>query len=184
MMRQQLLNNPGELKMALNLEEIPFSELISAQNYNIDSLDSEIRADRYCTRLLKHFHLWLLEERRYEALDAGKLAAGADYFLREFMIGARRQNIFSAGEEQLRQFGGNWYIISNLEPNSAELEPMLLGTALFYAYGSEQNLFNTKKAAAIEATAGETSFFSERIEGFHRLEDDGYTAWDQACALR
>ncbi len=184
MMRQQMLNNPGELKMIQDIEEIPFSVLVGAQNYNIDSLETEIRADRYCTQLLKYFHRWLLDKQQREALEAGRLAAGADYFLREFLIGARRQNIFSATAEQLRQFGGNWYIISNLEPNSAELEPMLLGSALFYNYCAEQNLFSTEDAKAIDSIAQQNTFFSDRIEGFHQLEEDGYSAWDQACSLK
>lgn len=169
--------------MAQNIEDVPFSALVSTQNYNIDSLESEIRADRYCTQLLKHFHQWLLKQQR-EALEAGRLAAGADYFLREFLIGARRQNIFSATAEQLRQFGGNWYIISNLEPNYAELEQMLLGTALFYNYCNEQNLFKTEDAKAIDIITQQKPFFSDRIEDFHQLQDDGYSAWDQACPLK
>ena len=170
--------------MVQNIEEIPFSELVSARNYHIDSLESEIRADRYCTQLLKCFHRWLLDKQRREALEAGQLAAGADYFLREFLIGARRQNIFSATAEQLRQFGGNWYIISNLEPNSAELEPMLQGSALFYNYCVEQDLFSAEEAKAIAGIAQQDTFFSVRIEGFYQLEDDGYSAWDQACSLK
>ena len=170
--------------MAQNIEEIPFSQLVSAPNYNIDTLESEIRADRYCTQLLKHFHQWLLTKQQCEALEAGQLAAGADYFLREFMIGSRRQNIFSATAEQLRQFGGNWYIISNLEPNGAELEPMLRGTSLFYNYCCEHNLFSAEDAKEIDIIVQQRSFFIERIEDFHHLKDDGYSAWDQACSMK
>lgn len=170
--------------MAQSTDNIPFSTLINPQNYTIDSLDSEIQADRGCTQLLKYFHRWLLNEQQLEELTAGRLAAGADYFLREFLIGARRQNIFSATAEQLRQFGGNWYIISNLEPNNAELEPMLRGTALFYDYCAKQDLIDTEVAKQIAATAQQAAFFSERIEDFHQLQDDGYSAWDQACSLR
>lgn len=184
MMRQQLQNNLGEQKMVQNIVEIPFSQLISLENYTIASLESEIRADRYCAQLLKHFHRWLLDKQQHEALEAGRLAAGADYFLREFLIGSRRQNIFSATEEQLRQFGGNWYIISNLEPNSAELESMLLGTTLFYTYCHELDLFSAEDTQAFAIVAQQKSFFSDRIEDFHHLEDDGYSAWDQACSLK
>ena len=170
--------------MAQSTEDIPFSTLINPQNYSIDTLDSEIQADRCCTQLLKHFHRWLLNEQQLEALTAGRLAAGADYFLREFLIGARRQNIFSATAEQLRQFGGNWYIISNLEPNIAELKPMLQGTGLFYEYCAAQDLIDTDIAKQIDAIAKQPAFFTERIEDFHQLQDDGYSAWDQACSLK
>jgi len=170
--------------MSQNIEETPLAELVAHENYDIDSLETEIRADRYCKQLLKHFHRWLLEQQRRQALDAGRLAAGADYFLRDFLIGARRQNIFNATSEHLRQFGGNWYIVNNLEPNSAELEPMLLGAALFYAYCAEQNLFSAEVAKEIETIARQSAFFSDRIEGFHQLQDDGYSAWNQACSLK
>lgn len=169
--------------MSQNTGELPFSTLVNISDYNIDSLESEIRADRYCSQLLKHFHQWLLNDKKYEALEAGKLAAGADYFLREFLVGARRQNIFNATAEQLRQFGGNWYIISNLEPNIPELKPMLLGAADFYAYAAEQKLVNIETADAFATVAQETGYFQTRIDEFYQLVDDGYKAWDQACPL-
>ncbi len=169
--------------MSQPVEEIPLAALVTEEHYDISSLEAEIRADRYCAQLLKHFHRWLLNEQHQEALVAGQFAAGADYFLREFMIGARRENIFCATAKQLRQFGGNWYIVSNLESNCAELEPMLLGTALFYRYCTEQNLFRAEAARDIDTIAHERAFFSKRIEDFHQLQADGYSAWNQACAL-
>lgn len=165
-------------------QEISISELTSTHNYEIDSLESEIKADRYCTLLLKQFHRWLLEEQKNEALEAGQLAAGADYFLREFLIGSRRQNIFKATATQLRQFGGNWYIISNLEPNLAELEVMLRGAAQFFVYGSTLNLISAEVTSDFQTTASDTDYFRTRIEEFHQLQNDGYRAWDQACPLR
>jgi hypothetical protein len=170
--------------MQQNQEDTALAELLDKKNYAIDSLDTEIKADRYCGQLLKHFHRWLLNDQHKEALEAGRMAAGADYFLREFMIGSRRDNIFSATAEQLRQFGGNWYIINNLEPNSAELEPMLLGAAFFYRYSVEQNLCSPADAEAIDAVAHQSAYFKGRIEDFHQLKDDGYSAWDQACSLK
>ncbi len=170
--------------MVQNLADTPFSELINSQNYNIDSLETEIRADQHCTQLLKYFHRWLLDEHQFAALEAGQLAAGVDYFLREFLIGAKRLNIFSATADQLRQFGGNWYIISNLEPNTVELDPMLHGTALFYSYLEGLNLFKKIDVKAIDEVAQNGTYFIGRIEDFHQLKDNGYSAWDQACSLK
>lgn len=158
--------------------------LSDVRNYDIDSLESEISADQYAKLLLKQFHHWLLEKEQKEPLLAGQLAAGADYFLREFLIGARRQNIFTAGPEQLRQFGGNWYIISNLEPNMGELQPMLDGAALFYTYCCSLDCVTHKVAAQLMTVAAESSYFESRINSFHQLEDNGYQAWDQACPLK
>ena len=165
------------------MEDIAIEILLDNRLYTIDSVETEIRADRHCAQLLRHFHRWLLEQRREEPLWAGRLAAGADYFLREFMIGRLRRNIFQAEAEHLRQFGGNWYIISNLEPNLPELEPMLAGSALFYTYCAEQGCFNPQTAAEIHATVEKKDFFHERIEQFHQLQDDDYRAWDQACSI-
>jgi hypothetical protein len=165
-------------------EIITFTELTRVQNYHIDSLEDEIRADRCCKQLLKTFHRWLLDDRKFEELEAGRLAAGADYFLCDFMIGARRQNIYLVSAEQVRQFGGNWYIISNLEPNLAELKPMLRGVSLFYAYAEELNLINAETAAEIARTSTRDDFFQQRIEEFHQLQDDGYRDWNQACPLK
>ncbi len=170
--------------MTYNNVEISIEDLHNTNNYEIDSLESEIRADQYCKQLLKRFHLWLLNDQNKEALAAGRLAAGADYFLREFMVGARRQNIFSATEEQLRQFGGNWYIVNNLEPNIPELEPMLEGAALFYCYSVSLGLFAEDEALDISSTAENIDYYRNRIEDFHQLKDDGYCAWNQACALK
>lgn len=165
-------------------EKNSFVELIVMANYDIDTLASEIEADRNCTQLLKFFHRWLQEEQQHEPLEAGVLAAGADYFLREFLIGAKRQNIFSAQPEQLKQFGGNWYIISNLEPNLAELKPMLAGASLFYRYCAEKELLAAEIAEQMELVAGQSDYFENRIEDFHQLQDDGYSSWNQGCPFK
>lgn len=166
------------------VKEILFKDLIDCQIYTITDLDSEIRADQYCQSLLKHFHRWLLREKKYAPLKAGQLAAGADYFLREFLIGARRMNIFCITPRQIRQFGGNWYIVQNLEPNMAELTPMLDGTAHFYHYCAELELVPAPLATAIEQETSNLAYYRQRIDDFHALTDNGYHAWEQACTLK
>lgn len=170
--------------MATTDDALDFATLCDEQNYDIDSLETEIRAEQHAKQLLKKFHRWLLEKEQRDALNAGQLAAGADYFLCEFLIGARRQNIFITGAEQIRQFGGNWYIIRNLEPNLKELQPMLEGTALFFRFCAELKTFSTDEAERIATTVSDTTYFAERIETFHRLEDDAYKGWDRDCPLK
>jgi len=164
-------------------QEVTFIALCDSKNYDIASLEDEIRADQHTRLLLKKFHLWLLETRGKEPLEAGYLAAGADYFLREFLIGAKRLNIFDGNGQYLRHFGGNWYIINNLEPNLAELSPMLTGAALFYSYCAEQRIYPPDKAAELSLVAKDTQFFKERIASFHQIEGDGYQSWDRDCPL-
>lgn len=170
-------------KMPQNPELIPFTELTCKSNYAVESLEDEIRADRHCVQLLRRFHRWLLEDRGEEPLSAGRLAGGADYFLRDFVIGARRLNIFDATAAHLKSFGGNWYIISNLEPNMAELEPMLQGATQFYAYCAELKLVEPDRVAPFAAIVDQSEFFRQRIEEFHQLQNNDYREWDQRCPI-
>jgi len=170
--------------MLENIEKIPLAKLTDSRFYNITNLETEILADQYCQSLLKHFHHWLLQSRQYAPLKAGQLAAGADYFLREFLIGSRRMNIFCITPRHIRQFGGNWYIVQNLEPNMVELKPMLDGAAHFYHYCAELEIMPSQLATDIKREAGEIDYYRQRIEDFHALTDNGYHAWEQACTLK
>jgi hypothetical protein len=169
--------------MLVTDENIELSVLHDANNFQISDLDSEIKVDRLCSALLKKFHQYLLNEKQLEALEAGALAAGADYFLREFMIGKKRANIFSASGENIRQFAGNWYIISNLEPNMEELSVMLQGAAHFFNYCDSHKLIKSGIATEIANTCEMTDYFQQRIDDFHAISGDGYTKWDQDCPL-
>ncbi|MDT8420553.1 MAG: hypothetical protein RQ754_08985 [Desulfuromonadales bacterium] len=153
------------------------------RNYSVASLEDEIRADRHCAELLKHFHQYLLQELHTDPLEAGALAAGADYFLREFIIGDRRENIFEISPRRVRQFGGNWYIVRNLEPNLAELTDMLQGAAAFYRYCAAQDLIDVAVAQQIDVEAGRLEDFARRIEEFHQISGNGFKDWDRQCPI-
>lgn len=163
--------------------EITAEALHNKKNYSITSLEEEIRADRHCSALLKHFHQHLLHELKTDPLEAGSLAAGADYFLREFIIGSQRENILDIPALRVRQFGGNWYIIRNLEPNMDELTDMMLGTAAFYRYCATQKLIEVTTAEEITQECAQLDDFAKRIEEFHDISGDGYKDWDQCCPL-
>lgn len=164
-------------------EPIPTEALHSKANYSISSLEDEIRADRHCSALLKQFHQYLLQELQIDPLEAGSLAAGVDYFLREFIIGSRRENILEIPALRVRQFGGNWYIIRNLEPNMDELTDMMLGTDAFYRYCAAQKLVAETTAVEISEECVRLDDFDRRIEEFHNISGDGFKKWDQACPL-
>lgn len=169
--------------MKITDENIELATLHDKTNYQITDLDSEIYVDRLCAALLKKFHQYLLHNDKLEPLEAGSQAAGADYFLREFMVDKRRKNIFSANAEQVQQFAGNWYIISNLEPNMTELSVMLKGIASFYRYCAAHDLIQPQTARQIAQVCEKTEYFQQRIEDFHNISGDGYSAWDKACPL-
>lgn len=159
------------------------ADIFNTASYNISDLETEIKVDQRCAALLKNFHQYLLTELKLEPLDAGALAAGADYFLREFLIGGRQENIFSCTPERVKQFGGHWYIIRNLEPNMAELTTLLSGTAGFYQFCAAKKLTDAGNAEAITKTCSELDYFRQRIEDFHAISGGGFAAWEQACPL-
>lgn len=162
---------------------IPTDALHDKDNYAIASLEDEIRADRHCAALLKQFHRHLLHDLATDPLEAGELAAGADYFLREFIIGDRRESILDIQPLRIGQFGGNWYIIRNLEPNLAELTAMIRGTDAFYRYCTTLNLVTAETADAISRECARLDEFEQRIEDFHAIRGDGFKDWEQACPL-
>jgi len=169
--------------MKVTDEQQELSTLHNQDNYYINDLESEIAVDQLCKALLKRFHHHLLQERHLEPLESGSQAAGADYFLREFMIGKLQKNIFHATADDIRKFAGHWYIISNLEPNMGELSSMLTGAASFYRYCAEHKLTPVNTAEEITNTCQRSDYFRQRIEDFHNNTGDGYSAWEQACPL-
>ncbi len=151
--------------------------------FNITCLEDEIRADQLCTELLKPFHAYLMEQQDEDPLSAGTLARGADHFLREFVIGDRRENPFHLQPERVRQFAGNWYIIKTLEPNIAELGDILEGVAAFYRWLADQNLYDTAQAEKVTWHCQQLDFYQQRIDQFWEIEGDGYSNWNSACPL-
>lgn len=165
-------------------ESTSIEALFDKSKYSIETLADEISADRHCAALLKHFHHDLLGDHATEPLEAGSMAAGADYFLRDFMVDHCRENIFSATAESVRKFAGHWYIINTLEPNLIELVALLKGTASFYRYCATHSLIDAVTADEIQQACADTEFYRERIESFHAISDDGFSAWVQACPLK
>jgi hypothetical protein len=152
--------------------------------FDITGLQDEIRADGLCRELLGEFCRHLVETEKLPPARAGALAHGADYFLREFVIPDRRENIFRLRPGRVRQFAGNWYIVRNLEPNLAELAALLEGVAAFYAWCSDRGLVEAAVAGAVRRECGEHAFYGARIEAFWAITGDGYEAWERECSLK
>ena len=157
--------------------------LFAPEQFEIRNLQDEIRVDRLCSEFLKLFYLDLVEEGR-SAEDASALAYGADYFLREFVIPDRLENIFALRPERMRQFAGNWYIVRTLEPNMAELDGILAGTLAFYRYCRKVGKIDPTLLAAMEKECADFDYYQKRIESFWAIENDGYLAWEQECSLK
>lgn len=159
------------------------SQQLRPEDFNIASLADELRADRLCQELLQDFHRYLLEENTVQPLEAGTLARGTDYFLRDFVIDTLRTSIFAVAAEQVRGFAGNWYIHRSLEPNLAELLAILEGVAAFYRFSAVHGWIDQARMTAIAGSCADVEFYRERIESFHQLAGDDYPVWCRQCPL-
>ena len=159
-------------------------DLFNQKNYGIESLEDEIRVDQICKALLKEYHHYLLESEGISPLDAGSMASGSDYYLRDFMIDNRRTNIFIISPELIYSFAGNWYIINTLEPNLVELETILIGIDNFYRFCAAKKIIDPILAEEIAQACSRHDYYQQRIESFNKLSDDGFTAWNNECPLR
>lgn len=159
-------------------------EVFVRENFDIRDLQDEIRADQLCHRFLEIFYLDLVEEEKLTPEEASALAYGASYFLREFVIPDRRENIFALRPGQVRQFAGNWYIVRNLEPNMVELEGILKGVDSFYDYCRRVGKVSSEQADAVRRECRQSDYYRQRIEAFWAIEKDGYFAWDAECSLK
>ncbi|MFO7764819.1 MAG: hypothetical protein R6V33_00150 [Pelovirga sp.] len=174
-------NQPITTRKALMLptEMIDFKAL----DFTIADLQDEIRVDRFCQQLVSYFHRHLLDTGEAARLEAGSLARGADYFLRDFVIDSLRCNIFEISASQLRGFAGNWYIQHTLEPNMKELKTILRGVTLFYRFCAAKGWMNRSVSNEIESICTESDYFRYRIASYHDLSGDDYPAWCRACPL-
>ncbi|NIQ93522.1 MAG: hypothetical protein GWN87_04445 [Desulfuromonadales bacterium] len=154
------------------------------ENFDIDNLQDEIRASERTSDLLKHFYLHLVQEKGLSDEEASVLAYGADYFLRDFIIDERRENIFAIPAERIRQFAGNWYIVKNLEPNMQELEGLLAAILFFYQFCSASGHVEPSLPEKIAEHCRNLDYYRRRIEAFWDIEDGGYQAWEKECTLK
>ena len=160
------------------------SNQANIDDFNIGCLNDEIAVDKLTVEFLSAFHKHLLDNKGEEPLVAGSRARGADYFLRDFVIADRRDNIFRIEPDRVRQFGGNWYILSNMEPNMEELGDILAGVNAFYEYCSALELIGQETADEISAHCLALSYYQERIDAFHDIKDDGFIAWNEGCLVK
>ncbi len=151
-------------------------ETLNISDFDVVNWQDESRVDQLCQEVLQRFHRNLLDEQKCEPLEAGSLARGADYFLREFIIGDRQNNIFEIDPIRVRQFAGNWYIIKNMEPNMEELTDLLYGIDAFYNWATDSNLYNSQQQKDLNAYCQELDSYRERIESFWAITDN-YTEW-------
>jgi len=157
----------------------------AAKNRQFDIADwkDEARVDALAVELLKAFHNHLATEVKMEPVEAGALARGADYFLREFIIGDRQDNLLELSPQRVKQFAGHWYIVRTLEPNMQELGGILGGVAAFYTWCEATGRIEHWRCQKIVAHCRTLEEYAARIESFWAISDDGFIAWQKACPL-
>lgn len=153
------------------------------KSFDIGSIEDELRVDGICRKLLKDFHLDL-QRKGLSPLEAGSLAHSADYYLRDYLVSARQQNLLEEKKGVVRKFAATWYIISTLEPTIEELAGHLNGIREFYRYLHSIGLLSGAFLALVEQECEDIPWYTERIESFWKIRDDGYLAWERECSLK
>ncbi len=156
---------------------------INKSDFDIETLEDELRVDGLCQGLLRSFY----DNRLAAGLsphDATLLANSADYYLRDFVVDRMRANPFDENPALVRQFAGNWYIVNTLEPNVDELARHLAGIRAFYRFLCDEGLISAGFIQAVEVECEALPWYSGRIESFWAIQGDGYGAWEQECSLK
>ncbi|MEA5114570.1 MAG: hypothetical protein VB050_11145 [Geobacteraceae bacterium] len=153
------------------------------KDFKITSDEDEIRVDGLCRNILRDFHRSLLD-RGTPPHEAGSLAHGADYFLRDYVVSARRENILDETPGLIRRFAATWYIISTLEPSLDELAGYLKGVRAFYYFLHDKGMISPPWLSRAVQECSDLDYYGKRIESFWNIKDDGYVAWEAECTLK
>jgi hypothetical protein len=152
-------------------------------DFRLGTLDDELRVDGLCRKLLLRFYYQLMEDGATPE-RATFLAGGADYFIRDFVIGIKQRNIFDERPGIVRQFAGNWYIVSTMEPDPAQLSGHLEGVRAFYRFLLSRGLISGEFLREIEDECAATDYYADRIRSFWEITGGGYDAWERECTLK
>jgi hypothetical protein len=142
-----------------------------------------LRVDRLCQELLRRFYDELLEKGE-DPVEATAWARGADYFLRDFLVDIKGYNPFRPVFGVVRQFAGNWYIVSTFEPDLEILQGHLEGIRRFYRFLAEHGEISAQFLSRVEEECSDLDYYGRRIDSFWELGDGGFPAWDAACPYR
>ncbi|SNB46083.1 hypothetical protein [Geobacter sp. DSM 9736] len=156
---------------------------IEKGDFALGTLDDELRVDGLCKELLRNFYDQLLDD-GLSPSRATELAGSADYFVRDFLVSIKQLNLFTEVLGTVRQFAGNWYIVSTLEPNMTELGRHLEGIREFYRFLHRRGWIAASCMEKIESECSEAAYYESRIESFWNISGDGYGAWERECSLK
>lgn len=152
-------------------------------DFEIATLEDELRVDALCCELLLAFYNDRVDAGLNEH-DATLLANSADFFVRDYLIGARRLNLLDTAAGEVRKFAGNWYIVNTLEPDIVELDGHLRGVCEFFRYLAGNGAISAAALSEIETDCLDIAFYRKRIADFWDIQGDGYYAWEEKCSLK
>ncbi len=156
---------------------------VKKSDFDVHSLEDEIRVDALCCDLLRAFYRYLLDK-NIPPVESTALTSGADYFTRDFVIAYKQKNILDIPPGTIRQFSGNWYITNTLEPNIRELSGYLAGVKEFYGFLNECGIISKQIMPSILQECDDHEFYEGRIQSFWEIHGDGYFAWERECTLK
>lgn len=157
--------------------------VVRRDDFTIVTVDDEIRADGLCRKLLSRFYFALLEG-GMDPREATALAGGADYFVRDFVVGYKHRNLLEERPGLVRQFAGNWYIVNTIEPTVEELSGHLAGVRAFFRFLAERGDISVPFFEAVDRECGDIAYYDARIRSFWDITGDGYGVWERECTLK
>ena len=152
-------------------------------DFDFTTLEDELRVDELYGKILRRFYLQLLEE-EVTPEKATILANGADYFVRDFIVGYMQRSLFDEMPGIVRRFAGNWYIVNTLDPAVAQLAGHLEGVRTFCRFLRSHDLISAEYLSEVEKESSDIDFYAGRIDSFWAIKGDGYFAWERECTLK
>ena len=156
---------------------------VNKDDFRLGTLEDELRVDNLCQKILRRFYFQLLAD-GVSPERATFLANGADYFVRDFIVGYKARSLFDETHGIVRQFAGNWFIVNTLEPNVTRLSGHLDGVRAFYRFLRSHDLISAEYLSEIEKECLDTAYYESRINSFWEIKGDGYFAWERECTLK
>jgi hypothetical protein len=159
----------------------PQIEFIQA-DFDFETIEDELLVDGHCQTLL-HLFYQQMQQDGLEPQKASDLAYCADYYVRDYLIDFKRQNLLLPEPGTVRQFAANWYITRTLEPEIAVLKHHLEAIARFYDFLYKMELINKKQLDAVLADTTDIDYYEARICEFLAISGDGFVSWELACPM-
>lgn len=160
--------------------ETPLSEF-RTEYFKISTLADELRVDQLCRTLLQDFYIHLQQEQGLAPEKASELAYCADYYLRDYLVDALRQNVLTPRKGQVRYFAGTWYCSKTMEPEVVTLERHLEAISGFYAFMAGLGLVSSDHLSLIREELDDQEFYRERVARFKNISGEGYMEWLMEC---